>query len=222
MPVEEPTAAQIAAAEKALGREYKEFKKAMETARRQKKIASRLKSLRLRLKDLTIPARIYQTKIIKNEKDNLTKIPHEVRAMIFKALPLNADRASLALTCKTQAASYEQLKAERNKKDYDHHVPKRSLRTHRLQMLVRLRDSMSPTHRLCYTCLQFIDVHHPDNKGTWGGDPRSVQGFEANRAAMVEGPRCPLCVAAEKLETAKHKDTYKKYLALAMSCSLKM
>ncbi|KIX94617.1 uncharacterized protein Z520_09663 [Fonsecaea multimorphosa CBS 102226] len=221
MPVVMPTPAEIAEAETVLDKEFKEFKKAMETARRQKKIANRLKKLRLRLKDLTIPAKVYKAGVIKNQEHKLTNLPHEVRAMIFKALPLNADRASLALTCKTQAASYEQLRAERNKKDYDHHVPKRSLRIHRLQMLVRVRETMSPKHRLCYTCLQFIDTHHADNKGTWGGDPMQVQGLKADKAAMVEGPRCPLCVAAEKLETAKHKVTYKKYLALADSCSLK-
>ncbi|EXJ57762.1 uncharacterized protein A1O5_12320 [Cladophialophora psammophila CBS 110553] len=193
----------------------------METARRQKKIANRLKKLRLRVKDPTIPTKIYKAGTIKNQEHNLTKLPQEVRAMIFKALPLNADRASLALTCKTQAASYEQLKEEKNKKDYDHPVPKRSLRTHRLQMLVRLRDTMPPSYRLCYTCLQFIDTAQRDNKGTWGGDPMKVQGLKADKAAMVEGPRCPLCIAAEKLETAKHKETYKKYLALADSCSLK-
>ncbi|OQU99881.1 hypothetical protein CLAIMM_05453 [Cladophialophora immunda] len=164
---------------------------------------------------------VYKTGTIQNQEHNLTKLPQEVRAMIFKALPLNADRASLALTCKIQAASYEELKAEKNKKDYDHQVPKRSLRIHRLQMLVRIRDTMPRQYRLCYTCLQFIDTEHLDNKGTWGGDPMQVQGLKADKAAMVKGPRCPLCVAAERLETAKHKSTYKKYLALADSCSLK-
>ncbi|OAG36919.1 hypothetical protein AYO21_08880 [Fonsecaea monophora] len=221
MPVVTPTPVQIAEAETALGKEYKEFKKAMESARRQKKIANRLKKLRLSLKIPIIPAKIYKSGIIQNQEHNLTKLPHEVRAMIFKALPLNADRAALALTCKSQAATYEQLKAEKNKKDYDHLVPKRSVRTHRLQILVRLRDSVPPNYRLCYTCLQFIDTEHVDNKGAWGGDPMEVQGLKASKAAMVESPRCPLCVAAARLETAKHKGTYKKYLALADRCSFK-
>ncbi|OAL31243.1 hypothetical protein AYO20_08298 [Fonsecaea nubica] len=185
MPVVTPTSVQIAEAETALGKEYKEFKKAMESARRQKKIANRLKKLRLSLKVPIIPAKIYKSGIIQNQEHNFTKLPHEVRAMIFKALPLNADRAALALTCKSQAATYEQLKAEKNKKDYDHLVPKRSVRTHRLQIL-------------------FIDTEHVDNKGAWGGDPMEVQGLKASKAAMVEGPRCPLQMLLQEVINQRH------------------
>ena len=133
--------------------------------------------------------------------------------MIFKALPL-ADRVCLALTCKDQAHVYDRLNAETNKKDYDHYVTKRPTDVHRLQVMARLKVDLPPAYRLCYLCLQFIKVRELDNQGQWGGSEAKVAGFKATKTAMIEGPRCPLCVAAKQLETTKHKDTYKKYIAL--------
>jgi hypothetical protein len=168
-----------------------------------------------------LPPQIYKSGTVKNENHGLVKLPVEVKNMIFKKLPTVADRACLGLTCKDQAAVYDQLKAERNKKDYIQHVPKRATAVHRLQMLVRLKAEMPSKYRLCYLCLQFIDTSHPDNVGQWGGSEERVSDCKITKTAMIEGPRCPLCVAAKKLDTAKYKDTYKKYLALADKISFK-
>ncbi|OCT47971.1 hypothetical protein CLCR_04329 [Cladophialophora carrionii] len=205
-----PTNEELFEVEENLMKSYKLFKKAVETGRRHKKIANRMKK-----------RYVYKSGTVKNKDHSLVKLPVEVKNMIFKALPTITDRACLGLTCKDQAAVYDQLKTEKNKKDYIQHVPKRATEVHRLQMLVRLRTDMAAKYRLCYSCLKFIDTTHRDNAGQWGGSEERVSGGKATKTAMIEGPRCPLCVAAKKLETAKYKDTYKKYLALADEVSFK-
>ncbi|EXJ54830.1 hypothetical protein A1O7_10171 [Cladophialophora yegresii CBS 114405] len=211
----------IIEAEEHVAKSYKRLKKAMEQARRHKKIANRLKKRCFRLGNPKVSTKIYQSGTIKNENHGLIKLPVEVKKIIFKALPTAADRACLGLACKDQAAVYDQLKTEKNKKDYAQHVPKRATDVHRLQMLIRLKPDMPAKYRICYLCLQFIDTTHPDNAGLWGGSENRVSGGKTTKTAMIEGPRCPLCVAAKKLEAAKYKDTYKKYLALVDKVSFK-
>ncbi|ETI20104.1 hypothetical protein G647_08138 [Cladophialophora carrionii CBS 160.54] len=216
-----PTNEEFVEVEENLTKSYKLFKKAVETGRRHKKIANRMKKRCVRLGNPKVPTKVYKSGSIKNKDHNLVKLPVEVKNMIFKALPTTTDRACLGLTCKDQAAVYDQLKTEKNKKDYIQHVPKRATDVHRLQMLVRLKTDMPAKYRLCYSCLKFIDTTHRDNAGQWGGSEERVSGGKTTKTAMIEGPRCPLCVAAQKLETAKYKDTYKKYLALADEVSFK-
>ncbi|KAJ9603220.1 hypothetical protein H2200_012515 [Cladophialophora chaetospira] len=200
---------------------YRSFKRTMNAAKKPKKIANRISKRCFRNKTTTISAKILVSGGVNKEKHGLNRLPPEVKNIIYKALPLNADRACLALTCKDQAAAYEALKTEKNKKGYDHIVPKRLTEIHRLQLLVRLKVDMPRSHRLCYSCVQFIDIKDPDNAGQWGGSEVRVSGGKATKQAMIEGPRCPLCISAKQLENAKHKDTYKKYLALADKVDLK-
>ena len=205
----------------------------MDDVRKDKKIADRVKKQRVyRLRYPKIPGKvrtflisvnvnsllllqIYVSGVFKNKKNPLVNLPAEVKHMIFKALPTMADRACLGITCKDQAAVYEQLNSETNKKDYNKTVAKKATDLHRLQMLVRLKPDMAPTYRLCYTCNQFIDLNNRDNAGMWGGSELRVRGLKADRVATVEGPRCPLCVAAKQIEAVSYKDTYKKFLALS-------
>lgn len=164
---------------------------------------------------------IYTSETTKNEDNKFATLPVEVKNAIFKQLPLDADRACLALTCKDMAAAHQALVKEKNKKDYVDRVPQRATEVHRLQILVRLKKDMAPK-RLCYKCIQFVDPNHPDFQGAlWGGSEAAVQGLKATKAAMIQGPRCPLCAAAKKLEITQHKATYKEYLALADKFDLK-
>lgn len=162
-------------------------------------------------------AQIYKNGKKENKDHILTKLPAEVQRMIFKALPSNADRAALGLTCKVQAEVYESLKEERSRKDFAQRPPVRVTRVHRLQMLVRLIPDMPRRYRLCYNCNQFIDLDDSDNNGQWGGSASFVKGGLATPAAMKKGPRCPLCVEADKLELAEHKPMFRKFLCLADS-----
>lgn len=132
--------------------------------------------------------------------------------MVFKALP-NVDRFCLALTCKDLASSYEMLKGEKNKSDYDHKVAKATEYT-RLEILIRLKPDMPARLRLCYNCNQYIDLDNPDNTGTWGGSASRVDGHKVDKVTMVHGPRCPLCAEADQALLAQHKETYRAYLAL--------
>jgi hypothetical protein len=225
--------ASLVEADAFLSKSYESLTKAMVTIEKQKRMANRLRKRCFRLRLTQIPAKvrvffilpshadiltlhqICKASTTKNEHNGLFKLPSEVQSMIFKALPSEADRACLALTCKDLAGVYEQLKKEKNKKDYVRKVPKRVTDVHRLQLLVRLKVDLVPQYRLCYHCLQFIDVIKPINDGQWGGSEAEARGLIATKAAMVKGPRCPLCVAAKNLEAVNYKDTYKKYLALA-------
>lgn len=153
---------------------------------------------------------------------------------IFKLLPLDADRAALALTCKAHAQTYEYLKEKKvtvtvngiDTQQYYLGRPQRVTDIHRLQVLVRVNQGfMKPVgkYRLCYKCNQFIDTTHPDNAGTWGGDREdpSVENAGATKRARIRGPRCPLCRRADQLELANHRAEFAQFKRLAKSITMK-
>ncbi len=149
----------------------------------------------------------------------MAKLPMEILDKIMQLIPTDADRASLALTCKANAANYEQLK---NKKiagtnEYWLPRPKRVTDSHRLQLLVRLESWVPDNLQLCYKCNMFIDKKHPDNEGEWGGNPWEVLGLRATIGAMNVGPRCPLCVVALELEEVNGYYSFKRFKHLANS-----
>jgi len=72
----------------------------------------------------------------------MAKLPAEILDNIMQQLPSDADRASMALTCKEHAAHYENLKGKKTAGTNEYWLPRpqRVTDSHRLQLLVRLDD----------------------------------------------------------------------------------
>jgi hypothetical protein len=147
----------------------------------------------------------------------MAKLPAEILDNIMQQLPSDADRASMALTCKEHAAHYENLKDKKTAGTNEYWLPRpqRVTDSHRLQLLVRLVPWMPIKYQLCYKCNMFIDKSHPDNDGTWGGNPREVDNLRATIGAMKTGPRCPLCVTVGNMEVMNYHHNFKAYMRLA-------
>lgn len=103
----------------------------------------------------------------------LSKLPAELQRWIWSYLVLPADRLMLALTCKSHAAVFEELKGNTQKKSS---APKKSekavagprsttrsspirnkpaTKPDKLYVLYRLQGWMSTKYRLCYECVRF-------------------------------------------------------------------
>jgi len=164
--------------------------------------------------------------------DSLSRCPAEVQHLFFQFLPLDADRAALALTCKKHAQTYEALKEKKIKKkineievsQYFLPRPQRVTEIHRLQVLVRVQSLIPAKYRLCFKCNQYIDTSHRDNRiRPWGGLPmdRVLERYGPTKRAMTLGPRCPLCQAAADLELANHRAEFNEYKRKAKSITMK-
>ncbi|EXJ81870.1 hypothetical protein A1O1_07935 [Capronia coronata CBS 617.96] len=174
-----------------------------------------MKRVRYHLNEPKINSSIFKSKQVA-QQNTFFKLPLEVTHHIWKLLPTVADRLSLALTCKENAAMFEATKAIKLRDGIHYYFPKplRTTRVHRLQVLTRLQSWVPRNLRLCYRCVQYIDLLHPDNRGQWGGDTKIVTDGLATAKAMREGPRCALCIMADKFELAKHKKAYQEVLRL--------
>lgn len=150
------------------------------------------------------------------DRQGLCKLPGELQELIWRSID-PVDRTALALTSKSHAAVYADLKDRkvvRNGKLICRLPgPIRVVKTHRLQVLVRLRSWMPSELRLCYRCLQYVDIaqSRKGNDGGWGGNAHLVEGGLATAKAMKEGPRCPLCIQRQQLQVAQGMRTYKEY-----------
>ncbi|KEF58434.1 uncharacterized protein A1O9_06360 [Exophiala aquamarina CBS 119918] len=145
--------------------------------------------------------------------------------MIWKLID-PTDRAALALTCKSHAATYEELKDKKVKQAGTVRPrlprPLQISKPARLKVLVRLRDWMPRKYRLCYSCGIYLDIKKTNRMGgQWGGDKRLVEKGLATKTAIEKGPRCPLCVRREHIAMAQHKQEWKKYVALGRQLNLK-
>jgi len=145
--------------------------------------------------------------------------------MIWKRID-PTDRAAFALTSKSHAAMYQELKGKKveraGKMIRRLPGPIRISRTARLKVLVRLRDWIPQKYRLCYKCVIYLDIKSTGRMGAqWGGDKKFVEGGKATQAAIDRGPRCPLCVRRGLVEMAKHKQEWKKYQRLGRQVVVK-
>lgn len=179
----------------------------------------------------------YSLQIISNNQvtqvtDYISRCPAEVQHLFFQFLPLDADRAALALTCKRHAQTYEALKEKKIKKkineievsQYFLPRPQRVTEIHRLQVLVRVQSLIPAKYRLCFKCNQYMDTTHRDNRiRPWGGLPmdRVLERYGPTKRAMTLGPRCPLCQAAADLELANHRAEFNEYKRKARSITMR-
>ncbi|KAK6367344.1 uncharacterized protein PV06_06644 [Exophiala oligosperma] len=229
------TPAQRSRAERELRRHIDNIRNAMANILKEKKIVDRMNGHHyFKYKITKIPEKIYLNEPNGQTNNLLSKLPIEVIHTIFKLLPLDADRAALALTCKANAQTYEHLKDKMvtvevngiDTKQYYLPRPQRVTDIHRLQVLVRVNQGfMRPAgkYRLCYKCNQLIDTTHPDNAGGWGGDREdpSVENAGATKRARVRGPRCPLCRRADQLELANHRAEFAQFKRMVKNITMK-
>ena len=171
----------------------------------------------------------------------MSKLPAEIEHQILKMLPTTADRAAMALTCKTHAKTFETLKTKKvvkigkdgkpvlgknGQEQTEYFMPRsaRMTRELRLEVLIRLNSWMGRGYRLCYACVQYINLSDPHQVktggGTWGGDTRIITQRLADKKARIEGPRCPLCRINAYTSMAKHKPVYTKYFNRARRVKL--
>ena len=155
----------------------------------------------------------------------ITKLPTELQEMIWGKID-PADRAMLALTSKSHAAMYQELKdvkVRRNGKMVRRLPrPLRIDKVLRLKTLVRLKEWMPKTHRLCYSCGMYLDIKKVSKTGgLWGGDNLLVMTGLATKKAMNEGPCCPICNRRATIEMTKHKNIWEQYAELGRSVTLK-
>ncbi|KIW14728.1 hypothetical protein PV08_07512 [Exophiala spinifera] len=222
-------------AEQELQRHLESITNAMAVITKEKKIVDRMNGHHhFKYKITKIPSEIYLNEASDQPNDPLSKLDNDAMYRIFQSLPLDADRAALALTCKRHADTYELLKEKKwtvtvdgvKKREYYLPRPQRVTDIHRLQVLVRVNKGfMNPEGkwRLCYNCNQLIDTTHPDNQGTWGGDRAdpSVENAGATKRARIRGPRCPLCVRADQLQLANHRAEFAQFKRLAKGITMK-
>ncbi|KAK7885030.1 hypothetical protein LTR67_010733 [Exophiala xenobiotica] len=206
---------------------------AMAMLAREQKIADRMTGAHAyKYKITKVPEQIISNNQVTQVRDPLSRCPAEVQHLFFQLLPLDADRAALALTCKKHAETYEALKEKKIKKkineievsQYFLPRPKWVTEIHRLQVLVRVQSLIPARFRLCFKCNQYMDINHPDNRiRPWGGLPadRVLPRYGPTKTAMTLGPRCPLCQAAAQLELANHRAEFNEYKRKAKSITMR-
>ncbi|KAI1626416.1 hypothetical protein EDD37DRAFT_346401 [Exophiala viscosa] len=184
------------------------------------RLAKRIRGDHPVFKVTKIPEKIYKKDQRTQDNDVLlSKLPADLAALVWKNLPTDADRVTLALTCKAHAETYEYLKMKKvnimvnNVEKSVMFLPRpiRFAYNHRLQVLVRLPTWFPANYQLCYKCNQYIDNTHPSSQGTWEGDAREVRNFQADRQATIVGPRCRLCQIADNLNLVKETPEAKEY-----------
>lgn len=107
-----------------------------------------------------------------SEKDKLRQLPAELQHWVWSYLIHPADRLMLALTCKTHATVFEELKGSRHKTSASKRSAKATANSRgtpstrldqrrpptkmdKLYILYRLQDWMPSKYRLCYECIRF-------------------------------------------------------------------
>ncbi|KAL2433923.1 hypothetical protein ABEF95_012920 [Exophiala dermatitidis] len=192
-----PSLNSILESEREMDRELKKLEMAVATVKRANRVVKRV---RYRLKEPLISQGVITAK---------------------PAAQTN-DRLALALTCKETAIMFEATKSIKlaDGKTFLFPKPQRTTKSHRLQVLVRLRSWVPAKYRLCYRCVQYINLEDDSNNGNWGGSTHIVDQGLMTEKAMRQGPRCALCVLADKLELANHKEAHKKFKQLVRRYAL--
>ncbi|KAJ4525005.1 hypothetical protein HRR83_000653 [Exophiala dermatitidis] len=213
-----PSLNSILESEREMDRELKKLEMAVATVNRANRVVKRV---RYRLKEPFISQAVIKAKPAAQTK-GFFKLPSELQHRIWKLLPTVADRLALALTCKETAIMFEATKSIKlaDGKTFLFPKPQRTTKSHRLQVLVRLRSWVPAKYRLCYRCIQYINLEDDTNNGNWGGSTHIVDQGLMTEKAMRKGPRCALCVLADKLELASHKEAHKKFKQLARRYAL--
>ena len=160
-------------------------------------------------------------------------LPTEIKCHIWSCLKDPADKLMFALTCKWNAAMFEDLKV-RVKEDSSKSTTKGSVTpskrgtkkpkkanvkqsdyVHLIPILVRLQEWMPSKYKLCLECLRFrrkdLVKERGREKGRWTSGATVELKKKINvKATRQNGTHCPECYLRTTLQVLKLKGTYKE------------